>query len=203
MDPYPAQNESGTKSQNHSINDQRRETRVQSPLHCTNGKVADITGSGMRILLGKGDMPEVGDLQSYEFDDGSEVLQVMGCVKWVRRGSAYSRQSEAGIEFVKLDQHAREALVRIGSGVQSRKGSGCVRIETIDLYALLGASHTATADQLTEAFDKACRWVGGSNAEHPNAKQKLDELEKAYAVLSDPEKRTRYDARRGQGQKAA
>ena len=75
------------------------------------------------------------------------------------------------------------------------KNSGYVRIEQTDLYKLLGVTRYASPEQLDEAFDAECKRWGGDDPTLPQAAQKLDEIYKAYAVLSDPEKRANYDKR--------
>lgn len=174
----------------------RKEVRLHAPeVDCSTGRVADITGSGMRLIFPKGQLPEVGEVQSYTFSDGSDSIEVTGCVKWVRKGSAFSRQAEAGVEFVKLDQGVRDALVRLAvKGKIKEQRASFVQIEQTDLYKILGVTRYASDEQIDEAFNEACnRWNGDNPGTH--AAQKLDEVYKAYAVLSDPDKRAQYDTR--------
>ncbi len=175
----------------------RNEVRLHAPdIDCSTGRVADITGSGMRLIYPKGELPEVGEVLSYAFNDGSDAIEVTGCVKWVRKGSAFSRHAEAGIEFVKLDQGTRDALVRLAvHGKLHEPRSSYVRIAQVDLYKLLGVTRYASDEQIDAAFDACCTQWGSDNANHPQATQKLDEIYKAYAVLSDPQKRAKYDTR--------
>lgn len=175
----------------------RKEVRLHAPdVDCSTGRVADITGSGMRLIFPKGQLPEVGEVQSYTFSDGNDSIEVTGCVKWVRKGSAFSRQAEAGVEFVKLDQGMRDALVRLAvKGKIKEPRSSFVQIEQTDLYKVLGITRYASDEQIDEAFNEACNRWNGADADHPHATQKLDEVYKAYAVLSDPEKRAQYDTR--------
>ncbi|HWB60203.1 MAG TPA: J domain-containing protein [Chthoniobacteraceae bacterium] len=63
-----------------------------------------------------------------------------------------------------------------------------------DYYETLGVSKTATADEIRKAFRKLAR------QHHPDvskdkkkAEEKFKEINEAYEVLSDPEKRKRYD----------
>ncbi|MFG0244763.1 MAG: DnaJ domain-containing protein [Phycisphaerales bacterium JB052] len=175
----------------------RREVRLHTDdLSCSVGRVADITGSGMRLIFPKGNPPQIGEVQTYIFNDGRDSLEVTGSVKWVRKGSAFSRQAEAGIEFVKLDQSVRDSMIRLAvHGKINEKNSGYVRIEQTDLYKLLGVTRYATPEQLDEAFNTECQRWGGDDPTLPQAAQKLDEICKAYAVLSDPDKRANYDKR--------
>ena len=192
----PEQPDQQTTQNNDSVTS-RREVRLHTDdLDCSMGRVADITGSGMRLIFPKGQLPQVGEVQTYTFNDGRDTLEVTGCVKWVRKGSAFSRQAEAGVEFVKLDQGVRDSMVRLA--VQGRindPSAGYVRIEQADLYKILGITRYASDEQIVEAFDTECKRWGGDDPTLPQAAQKLDEIYKAYAVLSDPEKRANYDKR--------
>ena len=68
-----------------------------------------------------------------------------------------------------------------------------------DYYEVLGVSKTASADELKSAYRKLAmkwhpdRWVSGTDAEKKTAEANFKEASEAYAVLSDPQKRARYD----------
>jgi hypothetical protein len=175
----------------------RTEPRIESEhIACSSGQVADITGSGMRLIFPKGQLPQVGEVQSYTFSDGTDSIEVTGCVKWVRKGSAFSRQAQAGVEFVKLNPDTRESLIRLAvRGKLKEPRSRFVQIEQTDLYRILGVTRYASAEQIDEAFNASCNRWNGEDADDPSATQKLDEVYKAYAVLSDPDKRAQYDTR--------
>ena len=62
-----------------------------------------------------------------------------------------------------------------------------------DYYDILGASKTATADELKKAYRKlALEWHPDRN-KAANAHDKFKEINEAYAVLSDKSKRETYD----------
>lgn len=182
--PNQPHTEPSTEQQSQAAS-MRREVRLHTDdLDCSLGRVADITGSGMRMIYAKGELPKIGDVQSYTFSDGTDTVTVTGCVKWVRKGSAFSRQGEAGIEFVKLDQGVRDALVRLAvQGKIRERGSGMVRIEPTDLYKLLGVTRYASPEQLDEAFDEQCKRWGGDDPTlppgRPEARRDLQGLRRA------------------------
>lgn len=64
-----------------------------------------------------------------------------------------------------------------------------------DYYEVLGVSRTAAEKEIKSAYRKLARkWHPDANPDDPKgAEEKFKELQEAYAVLSDPEKRRKYD----------
>jgi molecular chaperone DnaJ len=62
-----------------------------------------------------------------------------------------------------------------------------------DYYEILGVPKTASADDLKAAFRKLARQFHPDVNKEPGAEDKFKELNEAYAILSDPEKRAAYD----------
>ncbi|MCR5352281.1 MAG: molecular chaperone DnaJ [Bacteroidales bacterium] len=71
--------------------------------------------------------------------------------------------------------------------------------EKRDYYEVLGLQKGASADDIKGAYRKAAlkwhpdRWVSGSDAEKKTAEAKFKEASEAYSVLSDPDKKAKYD----------
>ena len=66
--------------------------------------------------------------------------------------------------------------------------------EKRDYYEVLGVAKDATADQIKSAYRKlAMKYHPDRNPDNPQAKEKFTEVSEAYEVLSNPEKRQRYD----------
>ncbi len=71
--------------------------------------------------------------------------------------------------------------------------------EKRDYYEVLGIQKGASEDDIKQAYRKAAlkwhpdRWVNGTDAEKKTAEEKFKEASEAYSVLSDPQKRAKYD----------
>lgn len=64
-----------------------------------------------------------------------------------------------------------------------------------DYYQILGADRKDTQQKIKEAYRKlALQCHPDRNRGNPAALEKMKKINEAYAVLSDPEKRTQYDA---------
>ena len=71
--------------------------------------------------------------------------------------------------------------------------------EKRDYYEVLGLQKGASADDIKGAYRKAAlkwhpdRWVSGTEAEKKTAEEKFKEASEAYSILSDPDKKAKYD----------
>ncbi|KAJ7976974.1 DnaJ protein like [Quillaja saponaria] len=114
----------------------------------------------------------------------------------VQRGEAklLTEDWEGAVEDLKSaaekspqDMNIRESLMRAEKALKMSKRN--------DWYKILGISKTASMSEIKRAYKKlALQWHPDKNVENrEEAEKKFQEIAAAYEVLSDENKRTRYD----------
>jgi curved DNA-binding protein len=66
-------------------------------------------------------------------------------------------------------------------------------MEYRDYYQALGLSRSATAEEVKKAYRRLARKYHPDVSKEPNAEERFKEVQEAYEVLKDPEKRAAYD----------
>jgi curved DNA-binding protein len=66
-------------------------------------------------------------------------------------------------------------------------------LEFKDYYDILGVARDASADDIKKAFRRLARKYHPDVSKEPQAEARMKEVNEAFAVLSDPEKRSAYD----------
>lgn len=101
-----------------------------------------------------------------------------------------------GLLILCLNERARGMEDFPGTDGSSLKRNGAPETQPQDLYALLGVSSTATSEEIRAAYSRlAIQFL--PNPKDPNAKhEEFKKLTEAVSILTDPEKRSAYDAGR-------
>lgn len=145
-----------------------------------------------RAFLGSGDV-----LRSVE------ALQAF--IKAAVRDGTLPPQAEASIRKQGRDLDLPDALIthQIERALAAMGAQRASDVEPTpapsvqDFYAVLEVDPAASTEQLEQAYRARYRWARNLT-DLMHSAEVLGQLDRAWAVLRDPERRSRYDARRGQ-----
>src|SRR5437016_994597 len=110
------------------------------------------------------------------------------------RGAFFGRAWPGGLPCVA----ARGAGARSRHSARSTAARIPLPMEFRDYYKVLGVERTASADQIRKAYRRLAHKYHPDVSKEPNAEARFKEMQEAYEVLKDPEKRAAYDQLGGQ-----
>jgi hypothetical protein len=190
---------------------QRYET---AGMTCPIGEVVDMSETGLKIRSDRRPEVQPGQKMMLRVHTHFQQLVMTGCVRWVRRGSG---GWHTGVEFVDLKPgmngmkemigaFAEFGFVDTGSmgptrGVRNAKAAESqaqrpqitAEVEVEDLYAVMGLKPDTTPEELHETYRKLAKKYHPDVNGSLEASEKFAEVNKAYSVLHDVDKRKRYD----------
>ena len=183
---------------------------------CALGDVLDVSASGMRVLCdGKPPVKPGGVLpMRLKFSDGT--LQVATQVRWCKRRGL--RKHEIGLQFVQLKpgmDKLLEAIARFGmaeavkhmdegpgrssgpAGKKHSKRKVRAEIELPNYYRALELEPDATAEQIKASYRRLATKYHPDRNDSPDAMKRFEEINEAYHVLSDMQRRETYQRMAG------
>lgn len=192
-------------------NKRRAERFSTAVITCLLGEVQDLSATGMRVASRQKPPVPVGLPFEFEVCSPTDELTVVGRI--VRIQKRKPAGFDIGIEFQNVKPEtaaALESLARHGCikarGQAARAGAasspgGAVsgvtaRMDLPDLYAVLGLAEGASEENITRAFREHARRCHPDVNPSAEAHARFIEIQKAYEVLRDPDKRTAYNTAR-------
>lgn len=188
-------------------------------LSWDHGEVVDLSASGALLRCDGATMKTLykGEMRDLTIRSDFEILRLRAQVAWIRREGVASKCYLVGVSFLGLsapqraaiDSFARNGFVRpnaepepfkfesaaegAAAHAQAREQRSTIA-GIVDLYALLGVKPGDSDETIRAAYrSQATRWHP-DHCREPHAAARFDEITKAYQLLRDPERRTRYDA---------
>lgn len=175
-------------------------------LKCPMGDVMDLSITGLRARSRHRPEMKPGDSVTLVVESESQQIRVTGRAVWVKR--AGWRAFEIGVQFIDvrpgiaaaLGQLAQYGFVASGGAAAAYQPStpppppkirAVVEIE--DLYAIFGVTREASDDLIRETYHALARKHHPDVCQDPQSQQQFALISKAYSVLRDPDRRSRYD----------
>lgn len=194
----------------------------QDSVSCDLGDVVDLSVTGLRVSR-KGKPPfKLGQCVQVQLMAGGQALKITAQAMWMKRVGL--RQYSVGMRFVSTSAPQRKALdsvsqfgfFRRNDRGESRNWGGepanqqwrrtnesdekeatvSVAVDLPDYYGILGVEAAATIDDIRTAYRAMVRKYHPDVASEPDAPERFEEVQTAYEMLKDPERRESYDARK-------
>lgn len=180
-------------------------------VRCALGEILDVSASGMRVMCdGKPPVKQGGVIPvRLKFSDGS--LQVGTQVRWIKRRGL--KRHEVGLQFVQLKpgvsrvldaiarfgmaeavKHMDEPIGRDRSGPRKKDKAKKPRadIELPNYYRALELSPDATSDEIKASYRRLATVYHPDRNTSPEALKRFEQINEAYHVLRDTERRESY-----------
>lgn len=131
--------------------------------------------------------------------------EVIEQIAGVGEALAREKQSKEAAESAKVASGGKNAVPPPNSDTSGGQGEAKkgepkkgirASIDIEDLYELFSLPHTATTDEINQAFRAMARNLHPDKNPLPDAAERFSQISKAYKILRDPELRARYDEMR-------
>lgn len=177
-----------------------RTTDLRSNL----GLVADLSATGMRVRADGKPPYRRGDLIDVAVSNGEHRISLKARVAWIRKGA--EGRYWVGLAFADPRPGIGQVMARLAQfgyleepRPQSTAGSPHRRLSSTDsqvedLYEILGVGRSASPDEIHAAYRRIAQIYHPDVCSHPDAAERMARVNKAYAVLKDPQVRKKYDA---------
>lgn len=188
-----------------SSTDPRRRDLRHAPegVTCPLGEVIDLSASGMRVV-GKGrPLLQVGQSGMLRVNCGDGTVSLEAQVIWVKKRGF--RRHEIGLQFLNLPPGVRKALDVVAqfgflpkgavAATKRQRRQARAMINLPDYYKVLGVRYDATEGDIQQAYRQLARAYHPDVANDADSNRKFREINDAYQVLKDAEKRTLFDLR--------
>lgn len=179
-----------------------------STVRCSLGTIADISATGLRVMCEGKPPVEIGQVCPFKlkFDDGALTLQAQ--VRWCKRRGI--KRHEIGLKFVALKPgmpDVLEAIARFGMASMARQNAGqsegaqpkkkLPAPPTIDAvlpeyFRIMDLTAEATPTQIRKRYRELAVAWHPDRCDHPDALTRFEEINEAYHVLCDPQRRKNY-----------
>ncbi|GMF39468.1 unnamed protein product [Phytophthora fragariaefolia] len=111
-----------------------------------------------------------------------------------RKVAAQSKQTQHKAPVIDLTAERVAEGTRVVE-VASSPMDATAQLESDDYFEVLGLPRSASDADVKRAYRKlAVQWHPDKNRSHPRAEEVFKQISEAYEVLSDPEKRRRYES---------
>jgi hypothetical protein len=183
----------------------RRSERYRTTdLRSNLGLVADLSATGMRVRADAKPSYRRGDLLDVAVSNGEHRICVKARVVWIRKGA--EGRYWVGVAFADPRPGIGQVMARLArfgyleeprpqstAGPPHRQRSS-TDSQVEDLYEILGVGRSASPDEIHNAYRRIAQISHPDVCSHPDAEERMSRVNKAYAVLRNPETRKKYDA---------